>query len=216
MDSRFQNVKVIAWDIDTTLYKTIPELSVNLKNACIEEVAKLKKISFDQAKILFEKEREKWGSTFLAFMSLGWKGLEAVRKMEEIEKRINKFSYIKNDPKLIPMFLKLKNYRQFILRNGTRASTNKLLDLLGVNKNIFEDMITTEESIMPKPDPAPFKLLFQMTGLPPEQHVYVGDRDRVDIEPAKKLGMKTILVWGTSDIADLSLPTVYDVANALT
>ncbi len=215
MDQRFKDVKVIAWDIDTTLYKTIPELSVKLKNSCIEEVAKLKGIPFDEAKDVFEREREKCGSTFLTFMSLGWRGLEAVRKMESIEKKIDKFSYIKKDPNLPILFSKLSGFRNFILRNGTRESTMRLLNNLGVNPKIFEGIITTEDSLLPKPDPAPFELLLKTTGLPPEQHVYIGDRDRVDMEPAKKLGMKTILVWGKSEIADLSLPTVYDVAGAL-
>ncbi|MFH0864503.1 MAG: HAD family hydrolase [Candidatus Gottesmanbacteria bacterium] len=213
MDQRFKDVKVIAWDIDTTLYKTIPELSIKLKNGCIEEISKLKNIPLSEADVLFHKEREKWGSTFLAFMSLGWKNLEAVKKIEEVEKKINKYSYIKYDPELKEVFAKLHSFRHFILRNGTKNSTLKLLNLLGVNPDIFEKMITTEDCLLPKPDLAPFKMLLEITGLPAEQHVYIGDRERVDIEPAKKLGMKTILVWGKSALADISLPTVYDVPS---
>ena len=89
------------------------------------------------------------------------------------------------------------------------------LKKLGVPVTIFERIITAQDCQEPKPDPEPFRLLLKITGLPADQHLYIGDRELVDILPAKKLGMKTILVWGKSKIADLSLPTVYDVAEVL-
>ena len=55
------------------------------------------------------------------------------------------------------------------------------------------------------------------TGLPPEAHLMIGDRELVDLAPAKNLGMHTCLVWSDkkSTIADATLLTVYDVAAML-
>ena len=55
------------------------------------------------------------------------------------------------------------------------------------------------------------------TGLPPEAHVMIGDRELVDLKPAKTLGIKTCLVWSDvpSDVADVTLSTVYDVPSML-
>ena len=64
-----------------------------------------------------------------------------------------------------------------------------------------------------KPRPDPFLFTLQCTGLKPEEHLFVGDRDETDIAPAKKIGMKTCYVWGQSQVADISFDTVYQVSK---
>ena len=44
--------------------------------------------------------------------------------------------------------------------------------------------------------------------LRPEEVLYVGDRVTTDIEGARGVGMKTMLVYGESDLADLSVRTI--------
>lgn len=210
MDQRFKNIKVIAWDVDTTMYKDIPELSMAFRDGCIAVIAEAKILSFSAAEQLFETERAKYNSSSLVLKTLGF---DVKKIIPEIQRRINKTDFIKEDPKLLPMFLSLKNFRHFIISNAMVEDDRATLKKLGVPVAIFERIITAQDCQEPKPDPEPFRLLLKITGLPADQHVYIGDRELVDIAPAKKLGMKTILVWGESKIADLSLPTVYDVAN---
>ncbi len=49
----------------------------------------------------------------------------------------------------------------------------------------------------------------------PDEIVYIGDREDIDIEGAKAVGMKTIFVGGESDKADASCQTVYDIGLLL-
>ncbi|KKW01536.1 MAG: HAD superfamily (Subfamily IA) hydrolase, TIGR02253 [Parcubacteria group bacterium GW2011_GWA1_49_11] len=79
----------------------------------------------------------------------------------------------------------------------------------------FEEMVTAETVGITKPHPEGFRYILRKTGLPAEQHLMIGDREGVDLVPAKALGMKTCLVWAknSSSIANVSLPTVYGVAN---
>jgi FMN phosphatase YigB (HAD superfamily) len=46
----------------------------------------------------------------------------------------------------------------------------------------------------------------------------IGDREAVDLVPAKAVGMHTCLVWSEikSTIADITLPDVYRVADIFT
>ncbi|MBI4999574.1 HAD family hydrolase, partial [Candidatus Gottesmanbacteria bacterium] len=201
VDSRFANIKVIAWDVDTTLYQNIPELSQALKNGFIEVVAEKKNLPLDQAATLFEKERSKYNASTMALLSLGVGDYHTIL---EVQKKINKQSYIKKDAKLPAMFKKLSRFRHFVITNSMLEDDLATLTNLGLSLSLFERIITPEDTGKSKPDLAPFKFLLKLTGLPPAQHVYVGDREKVDIEPAKKLGMKTILVWGKSKLADLS------------
>lgn len=213
MDSRFKDIKVIAWDVDTTLYKAIPELSIKLKEEFIQQVAKVKNLSITDAREVFETERAKWGSSTMTLRKLGAGNEQDILK---IQKKINKTAYIMPDPQLLEMFKILKSFRHFLITNSTKEDDRATLVKLGLPETIFEKIITVEETGEPKPSLKPFEFLLNITGLPAQEHVYVGDMDKVDIEPAKKLGMKTIMVWGESKIADLSLSTVYDIANVLT
>ncbi len=213
MDQRFKDVKVIAWDLDATLYQNIPELSIKFKDACIKKTAEVKGWTFEQAREIYEEDRRQTGSTILTFEKLG---VGDYRDIGEIEKSINKKDYIKADPKLPELFKKLSSFEHYLLTNCTKENIVSYLKTLNLDVAVFRKIINPENGGGAKPHSAPFLSLFKESGLPAKKHVMVGDREKVDIEPAKKLGMKTILVWGTSDIADLSLPTVYDVANALT
>ncbi len=212
MDQRFKDIKVIGWDMDTTLYKPDPELGRAFFNGCIEEVARVKNLSFDKAKDLFEAERAKKDSTTQALINLG---VGNFRTVWEIQKRIGKVNYLKKDPKLPLLFNKLTKYRHFIISNSVPEEIETVLSAIGLSASYFERLISVEEAGEPKPSLKPFELLLKLTGLPAEVHVYIGDRERVDIEPAKKMGFKTIMVWGQSALADISVPTVYDIPGVL-
>ena len=78
-------------------------------------------------------------------------------------------------------------------------------------------MVTAETVGTVKPHPEGFRYILGKTGLPPEQHLMIGDREAVDLVPAKQLGMHTCLVWSEkkSAVADITLATVYDVVRLL-
>jgi len=212
MDPQFKNIRVIAWDLDATLYNNIPELSLKFKEECIRKTARVKNWPIEKVREIYEESRRKTGSTILTFEKLG---VGDFRDIGEIEKSINKKIYIKADPKLTELFKKLSGFRHFLLTNCTQENIQSYLKALNLESSIFENIINPETCGGAKPHDAPFLSLFIQSGLSAEKHVMVGDRDKVDIEPAKKLGMKTILVWGKSKIADLSLPTVYDIVKVL-
>jgi FMN phosphatase YigB (HAD superfamily) len=84
-----------------------------------------------------------------------------------------------------------------------------------LSQQIFQGIVTADDVLRAKPDVEPYLKALEITGGPVHEHVSIGDREKVDILPAKRLGMKTILVWGTSEAADASVPTVYDVPKVL-
>ncbi len=212
MDIRFKDVKVIAWDLDTTLYRPIPELGEKFKEECIKEVANHKKIPLNEALILFEETRSHYDSSTMTLEALGVGDFSLVNN---IQQRINKIGYLSKDEKLIKLFGKLKKFRHFIISNSVHEEIKATLQVLGLSDKLFEKIFSVEDTGRPKPDASLFRLLLSYTHLPPEAHLYVGDRERVDIEPAQKIGFKTILVWGESTLPTVSVPTVYEVAELL-
>ena len=97
------------------------------------------------------------------------------------------------------------------------ARHKETLVALGLPVDTFKEMVTSETVGVTKPEEKGFRYIMDKTGLPPEAHMMIGDREAVDFAPAKKLGMHTCLVWSEekSKIADITLPTVYEVADIL-
>jgi FMN phosphatase YigB (HAD superfamily) len=57
--------------------------------------------------------------------------------------------------------------------------------------------------------------MVELSGLEPNQHLYVGDREEADIVPAKKVGLKTVLVWNVEPDtqADFSFDHVSNIIS---
>jgi HAD superfamily hydrolase (TIGR01549 family) len=212
----FSGVKILIWDFDGTLYRPNPELFSNVRESeyraimehtgwtrekTINEFHKLHKVTIQSATAVVSK---------LCNISIAASAVES-------EKYFDRRKYLARDPRLSSMFERLRGFRHFILANGVIAQHKEALEVLGIPPEIFEEFVTSETVGVTKPDPAGFLYIMKKTGLVPDAHLMIGDRESVDIVPAKKLGMHTCLVWSDtkSAVADVTLPTVYDVAQLL-
>jgi len=216
MNPLFTSIKILIWDFDGTLYKPNPELFRDVRESeyraimkhtgwtrekAIEEFHKLHKVTIQSATAVVAK---------LCTISVAAAAVES-------EKYFDRRKYLHRDLRLIEMFGKLKRFRHVIFANGVIAKHKETLKVLGIPADTFEEFVTAETVGVTKPDPAGFLYIMKKTGLPPNAHLMIGDRELVDIAPAKKLGMHTCLVWSDkkSEIADVTLPTVYDVARTM-
>ncbi len=212
----FPDVKVLIWDFDGTFYKPNPELFRDVRESeyraimdltgwtrgkTIEEFHKLHKVTIQSATAVVSK---------LCNISIAAAATES-------EKYFDRRKYLHRDPRLIEMFEKLKHFRHFIFANGVIAHHKETLDVLGIPAGTFEEFVSSETVGVTKPDPAGFLYIMKKTGLVPKAHLMIGDRELVDLVPAKALGMHTCLVWSDtqSTVADVTLPSVYDVVQLL-
>lgn len=211
-----KNIKVLIWDFDGTLYRpnadlfaavreseylTIMDLTGWPREKAIEEFHKLHKVAIQSATAVIAQ---------LCNISIAEAAVES-------EKRFDRRDFLQRDEKLIALFGKLTRFRHFILANGVEQYHRETLKLLGVLPETFEEIVTGETMGVTKPDEKGFRYIMGKTELPAEAHLMIGDRELVDLAPAKNLGMHTCLVWSDkkSTIADVTLPTVYDVATVL-
>lgn len=230
-------IKVIVWDMDGTLYGPDPQLLVAIKDTQLKILAKTKNKSIDQIKSLYLRMKKKYKSGTIVLNKLGCGSYKSILTITD---NVITKEFIQKDPQLLEMFRSLSSFRHLILANKVRVATLRQLKWLGLNPKIFEKIFTIEDFGMTKPSPRPFKMVLDYTKLPAENHLMVGDRLEVDLIPAKKLGMKTCLVWHVksaswrttclprdtdkrrhftgwrkSKIADVSIPTVYDIVDIL-
>jgi putative hydrolase of the HAD superfamily len=67
-------------------------------------------------------------------------------------------------------------------------------------ENLFDIVVTYEDTKKIKPHPAPFRAVLKKLGLKPEQVIFVGDSPSRDIAGAKKLGIAAVLaVYGVRE-----------------
>jgi len=207
-----KKIKVLVWDLDGTLYHGTSEIRNEIHSNVIKLISKKKKVSLEKAEELFWKKYKKVGSSTKTMMQLGVddKVIFSGKWYSEAQ-----LKGIKKDEDLILMFKKLANYRHIVNTNGIYSSSVEKLRKLGLALNTFEKIFTNADMFkVLKPDLLPFKEVLKYTGLEPQEHLFIGDRDETDLVPAKKLGMKTCMVWRQSEIADISLDSVYDLTES--
>lgn len=83
--------------------------------------------------------------------------------------------------------------------SNTAATVEKKLGLIGISPDFFEKIITSVDVGRNKPDKKMFQVLIDLVKKKPRNILYVGDREKTDIVPAKKMGMQAAII--TTDIS---------------
>jgi FMN phosphatase YigB (HAD superfamily) len=223
-------VKAIIFDIDGTLYKPLEILDTSLVDYWVKRIAEHKRISYENADVLFRKLKSEYKSStrVLEVVGLG-NSIEIIKQAEKYLFKIMR-KQIRRDRELVTLIKKIRaTFSLYTLRNGTKTGTRLILTLLGfVNRRQsyrkgfgpFDDILPTAELGVTKPDPIVFKNAIKTIGLHPSEIAIVGDRIEVDLIPAKKMGMKTIWVsWGQDDIykkeVDFVISSIYDMKEII-
>ena len=209
---KLKDVRHLIWDIDGTLYKSTPDLIEVIRHETYRRIATGLNISYEEARRKFLILYDKLGGATATIVQLGL-DRDLIQKAVD---SVDKTKYLKSDLQLQDMFeVALRDFTHVIVTNTSRQGTIRTLEILGLSRDLFLGIVTADDVLRSKPDTEPFERALNITGDPAGQHVSIGDREKVDITPAKMLGMKTIFVWGTSQVADASASTVYDVPSVL-
>ena len=211
MDKKFKGIKFCLWDVDLTFYTISPQMKEEFKKRIYEYISRKLKIPINEAEQKYEEEFRKRKSKTATMEALGL-GKYAI---QEVIDSIEKSKYLEREPRLIQLFKNLKHYKHAVVTNSTKASIDETLKILGLKKSLFEVIITKEDVSAYKPSPGPFLRVLKILGAKPEECVSIGDVENSDIIPAKKLGMKTIFVWGKSNHANTSVPAIYKIEELL-
>jgi len=143
---------------------------------------------------------EKYGSNSGVFRSLG---LPAEFWGDEINKAGIKEIYELKDP-VLPKFL--QNLKEILpISIFTNIKAKQVLPHFNIDPNWFTHIIEAGMIQEPKPSPEGFEKMIELSGVPAENILYIGDIVAKDILPAKKLGMQTALAWDENPEADYSL-----------
>lgn len=208
-----KSVKAVGFDVDGTLYHAPEAMSVEVGKILIQKAAEALSQDPDELAEEYLKRRDEYRSNTQTLNSFG---LDGERIFQDVWDTIAIEKYVIPDKKLVKMIETLKKkYKLFIITNGSGSQVERKITYLGLDYHDFDPRIYCYEQGWVKPEPAPFLAAIESLNLKPEEIVYVGDREDIDIEGAQAIGMKTIFVGGVSEKADVSCETVYDIGLML-
>ncbi|MCK4940683.1 HAD family hydrolase [candidate division WOR-3 bacterium] len=199
-------IKVILFDLDGTLYKN-PEVRKKFAEAAYHALAKLKKISVEEAKSMIEETREKLkekhGFPVPYTLTLIRFGMPVEMWHKENIDFFDPRDYLSENGELKEMLLGLrKRCRLAILTNNNEVQAQRILEALQV-RDLFDRVFSYNSFKTMKPNPDFFKKATKEMDVNPDECLVVGDRYSVDLIPAQDLGMKIYEVKGPDDIKKL-------------
>lgn len=208
-----KKIKAIGFDVDGTLYNAPDAMSVAVAKILIEKAAAALSRDPDDLAEEYIKRRDEFRSNTKTLNSFG---LDGEKIFQDVWDGIAIEKYVTQDDRLVAMIADLKQkYQLFIISNGTGRQVERKLKYLGLNYKDFDPRIYCYDQGWVKPDPQPFLAAMESLNIQPEEIVYAGDREDIDIEGAQAVGMKAIFVGGISEKADASVEAVYDIVSIL-
>jgi len=214
----FKSVKHIWWDLDDTLYPYSENYHNEKNSELIKEYAKLKNMSVNEAATNYTRDLNKYNSTSNLFSSVFSKPLVYSQK---ILNRIDRRKYITYNSELPQIFfdLQIRNpkIKHSIISNSTLDQIILSLKILRLKGSIFENIISSSEMGYPKPKKECFLEIIKVSNIPPNEILYIGDREKVDIIPAKNVGIKTVLLTNDDKqtIADAKINSIGEIVTLL-
>ena len=219
MGQKLSGIKVCIWDFDVTLYRAAPAFHREVLEAAYRVIMEHR--GWDKEKTIQEFHNlYKVTTPSSTETAAKLAHIPVAQAAIEVEWYKDRTQYISRDEKMIALFSSLRRYRHYILTNSVLDTIIPALKILGIPQKTFTAIVTSEVVGVAKPQPDGFQYIMQKTGLPAAAHLMIGDREAVDLAPAKSLGMRTCLVhWGETkpqtDCVDIVAADVYTVAYLL-
>ena len=219
------------FDLDGTLYRKTISIEKRIRRALTTHIAQQTGLSYAEVRREYRTQyRSNCCSHSRVFQEFGLNP----RMVQEVIRSVQINKFISEDKKLSRIFelLDSENTPYSIYSNNRRDTIEDILNALKVDKSQFSTIITGD-SYSKTEDNAGFRYALEYSkaieerrrrnhGYPyyhfsPRRVVFVGDRDEVELKPAKNLGMTTLPVWANKDsqIATRTFPDIYSITNFL-
>jgi HAD superfamily hydrolase (TIGR01549 family) len=131
----------------------------------------------------------------------------------EMERRFDSGEYVRTYEDTLPTIeaLRGQGFRLGVISNGTRGVALNL-ELAGISQRV-EFVLVSALVGWEKPSPRIFAMGLEAVGLRPEEVVFLGDHYRADIEGARAVGMKAVMIDRARRSTETDCPVVHDLAE---
>ena len=189
--SKRLTAECILFDLDGTLYNSV-EYNARVETEIVTIVAHILGIEVSVARRRLDEERKKHGTLTGALHVLG---IDRKFFFEALAEKVQPLEHLSQDPSIILTVdtLKKRGFKLGLVTNNGRKMVEKILSAIGLDAALFDVIVTSDDS-EPKPSSQPFLFALDKLKSTPDEAVYVGDRVQAELLPAKRLGIKTVLL----------------------
>lgn len=204
-------IKHIWFDVEgvlTTPSEKYHKLHNDLRYKTYAEV--VNKSVTDELKKEYEGLYKKYASNSAVFTSLGKPSDFWQKSFNTLDKK----ELYEFNPKVRSTLERLKDIVPIsIFANPTKDATYQVLETINAKPEWFQYIVCGDDIKQRKPALNGFYLMIKKSKLPTNEILYVGDRVKVDVLPAKKVGMQTCLLYSKSKEADYSFEKFEDILS---
>jgi HAD superfamily hydrolase (TIGR01549 family) len=93
----------------------------------------------------------------------------------------------------------------------SNIDSEKIMESLGINLSIFDHILSSAELVHPKPHEEGYLKMIELSGLPANEILYIGDIEEKDVIPAKRVGLKTGIIYNHSDNANYNFNNFQEI-----
>ena len=216
LGTQLKNIRAIGFDLDNTLYESTPEIQRKIRIRIYEKLSDYFKITFGNAMILFEREYKKLLLGSKAIISMAEFLETSAPNKDIVQDAIEEsdiLDLIEENSELNKMLKLLSKMKKIYLLTGSRRNLSlKKLEKLRIEKDVFKKIYTDEDGS--KSSGEMYKKWMSDTGFFPEEHLYVGDNKKQDVDAPKKLGIKTCFL-GDYQNADFCIDNILELEEVL-
>ena len=180
------NIDSWVFDLDNTLYSPEEEIFSQIDKKMTEFIISKFNVDEEEAFNIQKKYFLEYGTTLSGLMKR--KNIDPDEFLEFVHD-IN-LEILKPNNKLTSIIEKLPGDK-FVFTNGSKKHAENVIQQLQMNK-VFDDIFDIKDSnFIPKPNINAYLSFINKTKIKPETSIMFEDIGR-NLEPAKKLGMKTV------------------------
>lgn len=208
--NNYENIKIIGFDLDQTLYPKSPEIDTAIQKYIYTKISELKKCSIEESTKLFKELYAKIGSGSKTLMEIGFEKTYAKEIIQEALEKADIEEFLVPNQEVIQLLKDLKGkYKSLSLITGSNKEiTKKKLKKLEIKEEIFDFYITSEPS---KSNGEAYKAWLKHytekdNSLKPENFLYIGDRKISDVDIPSTFGIKSVLVNVKKQDPEINVP----------
>ncbi len=209
-------ISVVGLDLDGTLYPSTAETQKRIRGKIYEKLAKYFKIPVQTATELFEQGYSRTSSGSQTIAEIATNLRRPLPKEDIVQRSLEQadiLDLIQQNPELAEMLKRISKKRRLDLLTGSaRKLAIQKLEKIGISQDTFNTLYTDEDGSKSNGDL--YRKWTRDTKKPRDQHLYVGDNKKTDIDVPNGLGIKTAFI-GAYSAATIQLAGILDLEEVL-